>query len=320
VKPTADEVETASETTAAPSTTIAAPSTTIAASKPEATPAPVSLKCKTPAQIATQTSRNKLLEWDVAENLSFEFLEVSLVAMLPANGSSTSSSALAVTGSVSRATATSLSQFNYVGPATINADYTVQITPRAKQTHITYEPCIVKVGVLGVVGVESGLRAEVYRIPQSMIADSTKNRLADLTKLTPIVDSAGKQLIIRMPNIDVPPRKFDLGFPGHPELEEWFALRITGKIVAPTTGRYTFYTIADDGIRVYIDGNEVLTDDELQAPDSSPASKSFDMTQGEHNIEVRWFQGPRNLIAMQLFWKVPGTNNAVIVPDTSFKP
>ena len=67
-----------------------------------------------------------------------------------------------------------------------------------------------------------------------------------------------------------------------------FALRASGTIEIPTTGTWTFGTTSDDGVRVRIDGANVINDDSLHAVQDRFGSRS--LSAGAHTIELVFFE------------------------------
>ena len=66
-----------------------------------------------------------------------------------------------------------------------------------------------------------------------------------------------------------------------------FALRFTGSLLVPASGRYTFYLTSDDGSRLYIGDNNVINHDGLHG--MSTKAGSIDLPAGAHPIEVTYF-------------------------------
>jgi hypothetical protein len=101
---------------------------------------------------------------------------------------------------------------------------------------------------------------------------------------------------------DVPQRAFEVGFPGVTNQFEWFAIVYSGMFNVSQAGEYQFRINSDDGTKLYIDGNPVVMNDGQHPPTS--ASGSITLTAGDHELVLEYFQGPRYLIALQV-WVVP---------------
>lgn len=118
--------------------------------------------------------------------------------------------------------------------------------------------------------------------------------------------------------LDVPARKWEQGFPGIPNLYEWFALQFFAELTAPEDGDYLFQTTSDDGSKVYIDKNLVLSNDGVHAP-ATKASGPVKLKKGAHELKVEWFQGPKVQIALQVYWKRPSAGGFEIIPAQLMK-
>jgi hypothetical protein len=145
----------------------------------------------------------------------------------------------------------------------------------------------------------TSLKGDVYYLPEG-----TKS-LPDFSTLTPVGSIYTKAL-------DIPQRSFDSGFPGVTDRFEWFAIKYTGQFYVETEGEYAFRLVSDDGSRLFIDGKKIIDNDGEHSPTS--VSGSVYLTQGQHQIEVDYYQGPRYYIALQLFWTPPGGPEEISKP------
>ncbi len=148
--------------------------------------------------------------------------------------------------------------------------------------------------------------ADVYRLPRDTI------HLPDFASIP-----SDKITTVCMDQYDVPVRNFTEGFPGVPKLFEWFALHTAAKIIVPKSGTYTFRLNSDDGSILSIDGAALINNDGQHSPNALDAA--LELTKGPHQIVLDYFQGPADEIALELFWKVPGTQDFIIVPPSAFQ-
>lgn len=102
---------------------------------------------------------------------------------------------------------------------------------------------------------------------------------------------------------NVTPRSFTAGFPGVSERTEWFAILYTGTVTISVAGEYRFRVIADDGAILRIDGEVVVDNDGQHGPQSVGAL--MELEPGKHQLELRYFQGPRTTVALQVFVTPP---------------
>ncbi|MBA2404218.1 MAG: hypothetical protein H0V66_05555 [Bdellovibrionales bacterium] len=113
-------------------------------------------------------------------------------------------------------------------------------------------------------------------------------------------------------NFNVPTRAFDQGFglandlflknQQGDKLIEWFAINAKGYLTLPYSAQEGFYhvvTISDDGIRIKIDGNMILSNPGVHPPTIDCASQLIELKRGtDQSFELDYFQGPRYHIAL----------------------
>jgi hypothetical protein len=170
----------------------------------------------------------------------------------------------------------------------------------ANSTSSPFQPCILASG--GATGQTIG--AKVFEL-----APNTKSLAEGFAGGT-------YKTKICMLKFDVPQRSFREGFPGLPNLFEWFALDARAKLIIPTTGIYRFRMNSDDGSLLYINNELIIDNDGVHGTKSKDATIS--LNSGEHDFQLRYFQGPAEDIALQLFWTPPGGNEE-IVPTSAFR-
>ena len=106
-------------------------------------------------------------------------------------------------------------------------------------------------------------------------------------------------------NLDVPNRAYTKGFPT-PEMQyvvEDFAIRFRGKLAIDTPGLYHFGLYADDGAKLYIDGTLIVDNDGIHGAKSETGI--ITLTTGMYPVEIHYFQGPRDSIALQWYYQPP---------------
>jgi hypothetical protein len=104
--------------------------------------------------------------------------------------------------------------------------------------------------------------------------------------------------------INIPARRFEDGFPGFEDRTEWFAVMIQGGFTVPEGGVYQFRLKADDGALLFIDGELVVDNDGIHGAISKRGS--VELREGRHRIVLRYFQGMKYELALQLFVTPPG--------------
>jgi len=201
----------------------------------------------------------------------------------------------------------------YISPLTGTEAYEVKIIAVSKSDSSQSSAAVVKLEpkaqvFVGCTNDAKGfpIKADVFAIP------SSSQELPDFNAL------ALKTTTACMDSFQIPNRAWSDGFPGHPELIEWFALRASSHFTVASSGKYYFKLNSDDGAKLYIDGQLVVDNDGQHA--QKAVTGSITLSAGEHELVMEYFQGPRYHIALELFWKTPGTGSYVYVPTTAFKP
>ena len=83
----------------------------------------------------------------------------------------------------------------------------------------------------------------------------------------------------------------------------YYSVRWTGKLVAPASGRYTFYAKVDDGIRIWV-GNKIVMD-VWQLNDSRKFTGSVVLQAGHtYDLKVDYFNAMYGGV-IELFWERP---------------
>ena len=149
---------------------------------------------------------------------------------------------------------------------------------------------------LGIFGTDAmpghGLIGQVY------VPGDTIHQMPDFDLLTPVYTFV-------TPNLDVPQRRYTEGFPT-PETQsvvENFAIRFRGELAIDTPGRYTFGLYSDDGAKLYIDERMVVDNDGVHPAMSKQGH--ITLTAGIYPVEIHYFQGPREFIALQWYYQPP---------------
>lgn len=143
------------------------------------------------------------------------------------------------------------------------------------------------------------LKGDIYYLPEGA------SSLPDFSSLSPVGS-------VYATILDIPTRSFTSGFPGVTDRFEWFAIRYTGAFNIDKEGDYAFRLVSDDGSRLFIDGKKII-DNDGQHPTQSVSGNAY-LIRGQHSIEVDYFQGPREEIALQLFWTPPGGSEQISEP------
>jgi hypothetical protein len=121
------------------------------------------------------------------------------------------------------------------------------------------------------------------------------------TQVLPDFSHQKRLKTICLAQLNISPRKFTAGFPGLESLFEWFGLDIHFRLKIPETGSWDFALRSDDGSTMQIDGENLIDNDGIHSP--RPKAARVVLNEGLHDVHIRYFQGPRDGIALELFWK-----------------
>jgi YVTN family beta-propeller protein len=109
------------------------------------------------------------------------------------------------------------------------------------------------------------------------------------------------------------------GSPGTGVSADNFSVRWTGTIAPTSTGNYRFRSYSDDGVRVWVNGVQVINN----WTDHSPAnntSGNVNLAAGQrYTVTVEYYERGGGAV-MQLRWRLPGTTGYSLVPASSLYP
>jgi hypothetical protein len=120
--------------------------------------------------------------------------------------------------------------------------------------------------------------------------------------------------------LNVPDQDWTAGFPGYPNLQEWFGLCYDASWSAPSSGTYTFVTAADDAIAIWIDGVLIGEDDDGTISSTILAENTgagghgpvafapVNLAAGPHSVELMYYQGWPTALEAQVWVMPAGTN------------
>ena len=98
-----------------------------------------------------------------------------------------------------------------------------------------------------------------------------------------------------------------------------FSVRWTGYIEPPATGSYRFQTVADDGIRIWVNGVQLVNDWRKHSA-TTITSSTINLTGGtRYAITVEYFEASGQAAA-RLRWLTPGNSTYVSVPAHRMYP
>ncbi|HEX5360090.1 MAG TPA: PA14 domain-containing protein [Fluviicoccus sp.] len=144
-------------------------------------------------------------------------------------------------------------------------------------------------------------KGEIYLLPPDT------PMLPDFSTLTPIGS-------LYTSEINITSRSFTDPFPGVPSNRfEWFGVRYQGPLTIQETGDYSFSTYSDDGSKLYIDDQLIVNNDYQHGPWSNGVF-TVSLSKGVHTLRIEYFQGPRDMIALQVYGYKAGSPQQLLRP------
>ena len=95
-----------------------------------------------------------------------------------------------------------------------------------------------------------------------------------------------------------------------------FAIRWTGQLRVPATGKYTLFLHVNEGARIYLD-DKLALEEPKGTQKRKPTQAIVNLTEGLHPIRIDfWDSG--GLAKIHLLWQPPGAKAEEIIPDRAF--
>src|SRR5881628_2869430 len=109
------------------------------------------------------------------------------------------------------------------------------------------------------------------------------------------------------------------GSPGTGVQIDNFSVRWTGQVLTPVTGSYTFQTISDDGVRLWVNGQLVIDNwtDHGPTANTSPAVSLVAGT--KYDVKMEFYEHGSGAFA-RLSWAYPGQTTQVIPQAQLYPP
>ena len=159
--------------------------------------------------------------------------------------------------------------------------------------------------------VSNGLVGKIFLLPENT------TKLPDFDTMTPQHNK------IYTTRVDIPEQGWIAGFPGFRSRFEWFGIEYTCFFKTDKPGNYVFRLLSDDGSKLFIDDKMIIDNDGIHG--ASSESGNIFLNDSMHMAKILYFQGPRNELALQLFWSLenskeqifPGNNFILYTPKDS---
>jgi hypothetical protein len=108
------------------------------------------------------------------------------------------------------------------------------------------------------------------------------------------------------------------GSPGTGVNSNNFSVRWTGQVQAPVSGNFVFTTVSNDGIRVWVNGQQVINNWTAHSSNATNNSAAVALTAGvKYTITVEYYDRSGSAVA-QLKWSYPGQATQVIPQSRLF--
>ncbi|MFD2573898.1 NPCBM/NEW2 domain-containing protein [Spirosoma soli] len=90
-----------------------------------------------------------------------------------------------------------------------------------------------------------------------------------------------------------------------------FSVRWTGQVQAPVTGNYVFSTTTDDGVRLWVNGVQVINDWNGHAPTTNNSVSIALTANQKYTIQLEYFEGSIGAVA-KLLWSYSGQAQQIV--------
>jgi len=99
-----------------------------------------------------------------------------------------------------------------------------------------------------------------------------------------------------------------------------YSVRWTGQVLAPESGTYRFSTRTSDGVRLWVNGQQVINDWNDQAANLWNDSAPIALTAGQkYSIKMEYYNNA-NPATARLYWYIPSRQAAMIIPQELIFP
>jgi hypothetical protein len=99
------------------------------------------------------------------------------------------------------------------------------------------------------------------------------------------------------------------------KLKDCFVVRWTGLVRIPKDGKWRFFTVSDDGSRLFVGGKRVVDNGGLH--EMREASGEVELKAGDHELAVEYFENMAHA-GIRIAWEGPGTGKDVIPASALF--
>ena len=108
--------------------------------------------------------------------------------------------------------------------------------------------------------------------------------------------------------------------PGPGVNKDNFSVRWSGKIQAPATGSYRLRTVSNDGVRLWVNGVQVINSWVDRSTTATKTSAAINLTAGQQYAITMEFYDATGAAVARLKWLKPGTTTYAAIPKASLYP
>jgi hypothetical protein len=98
-----------------------------------------------------------------------------------------------------------------------------------------------------------------------------------------------------------------------------FSVRWSGFVEAPATGTYTFQTVSDDGVRLWVNGMQLVNNWTDHSATTNTASPINLVAGVRYAVTMEFYENGGDAVA-RLLWRTPGNTTFVAVPKDRLFP
>jgi hypothetical protein len=109
------------------------------------------------------------------------------------------------------------------------------------------------------------------------------------------------------------------GSPGTGVPIDSFSVRWTGQLSVPTSGSYVFQTLSDDGVRLYLNGAQLINNWTDHGTTTNNSAALTLVAGQRYDIVLEYYEKTGGAVA-KLNWQAPGTTTFVALPATQLYP
>ncbi|MFN6161697.1 MAG: PVC-type heme-binding CxxCH protein [Planctomycetota bacterium] len=160
------------------------------------------------------------------------------------------------------------------------------------------------------------LRGLMFDLPPALASESRSAALAQpgiqVDYIYPAPDNVALETLAPLsPKATGVVPKIVMNVPQRTEADD-FALRFSGNLTVPKSGKYTFFIASDDGSRIYLDDRLLIDNDGLHG--MAEKQTNVDLSAGVHRIIVTYFDNGGG-DGLKVAWSGPDLSKQEIAPE-----